>query len=299
MSAVLRKKIESAAGVPPSVLEIRAFWHDMGKRIEAWSLELFDVRCHFRPTGYKVIGGKSVAPIIESPNALFFGATASPGLCAIIMDPEFAIRNAAKRMRQDPASLQGASPLFLKLLFEQPAGDLWRRIATELTDHDLFKGAAPQPDATFAAGGFVPESRYLQTEFSAMLEDRPLRLLFVFQLEFMQRFARTYLRREADRKEEACSQSPRALTRSVRASAVELDAVLHRFSLSIGQCTELEIGTVLPLANVDPAQLWLSADTINGSVDIGSGELGVWKQRRAVKLRTPIASSFAREIVDL
>jgi hypothetical protein len=68
--------------------------------------------------------------------------------------------------------------------------------------------------------------------------------------------------------------------------------------MTIGECAKIEVGTVLPLAGADAGRLSLSANTINGSVDIGTGELGVWKCQRALKLRTPNSENFAQEIVD-
>jgi flagellar motor switch/type III secretory pathway protein FliN len=77
-----------------------------------------------------------------------------------------------------------------------------------------------------------------------------------------------------------------------------LDAVLERLSLTIGECAKLEIGTVLPLSGAVAGKLSLTAETINGSVDIGSGELGVWKRQRALKLSTPVSVSFVQEIAE-
>jgi flagellar motor switch protein FliM len=106
------------------------------------------------------------------------------------------------------------------------------------------------------------------------------------------------LRDAADNKAQARHHSRKSLSDSVLASTTTLDAVLDRLSLTIGECAKLEVGTVLPLSGADAGKLSLSADTLNGCVDIGSGELGVWKRQRALKLTTPISENFAQEIVD-
>jgi hypothetical protein len=43
----------------------------------------------------------------------------------------------------------------------------------------------------------------------------------------------------------------------------------------------------------------LQAETVNGSVDIGQCEMGVWKRQRALKLKTPILEPFTRELAKL
>lgn len=299
MSAVLRKKIESGAGVPPSILQMQAFWEQLLSRTDDWARDAFGSETQPIVSSRKVISGRVAGTLSENPFTVFFAADVSPGLCAIALDERCAIQCAATRLHQDVAGLEGASSLFLKLLSEQPTIALWQRFASGMADHNVTKSQVSQVEASAAAGGFDATSRYLEVELSLTFDGQASQIRLLYFVDYMQRFARTYVRQLAERKARACSQSPKSLSETVRASAISLDAVLDRMTLTIGECSQLEIGNVLPLASADAGRLFLSAETVNGSVDIGTGELGVWKRQRAVKLHTPISESFAREIVEL
>jgi hypothetical protein len=298
VSAVLRKKIESGAGIPPSVLQLQQFWLQLQTRTCDWARETYGTGATISLGTRRVVNGQDVQRALDTEIAFYFSAEASPGLCAMAIDNAGAIRNAAARMNQDVDSITDASPLFLKLLAEQAAIVLWGNVAGGLLDTRTSK-SSPFADPKAAAGKFETSSRYLLVEYQLQLGEQASRVWFAFSFDFMQKFARESLRQIADQKVQARHQSQKTLSDSVRASTITLDAVLDRMSLTIGECSKLEVGTILPLSGADAGRLSLSADTINGSVDIGSGELGVWKRQRALKLRTPILESFAQEIADL
>ena len=297
MSAVLRKKIEAGAGVPPSILQSQQVWLQLQACTRDWAADTYGVVPETRLASRRAVNGREVQQTLESEIAFYFSADASPGIGGMAIDMAGAIRNAAARMNQDVASITDASPLFLKLLAEQAGVSLWRRIAGVLNT----SAAAPSPLAEPAAavGRFDANSRYILVEYRLQLGEETSRVWYAFPFDFMLKHARESLRLAADRKAQARHHSQKTLSDSVLASTLTLDAVLERLSLTIGECSTLEVGTVLPLSGADAGKLSLSADTINGSVDIGSGELGVWKKQRAVRLNTPISESFAREIADL
>lgn len=299
MSAVLRKKIDSGAGVPPSILQMQEFWEQLLSNTDDWARDAFGIETQPIVSSRRVIGGRAANALLENPFTLFFAADVSPGLCAVAMDERCAIQCAATRLHQDAAGLEGASALFLKLLSEQPTLSLWQQFAAGMADHNTQMQKPPQVEASGVAGGLDATSRYLEVDLTLTFDGQTSQIKVLYFLDYMQRYARTYVRQLAERKSKACSQSPKSLSDSVRASAIALDAVLDRMTLTIGECSQLEIGSVLPLNSADAGRLSLSAETVNGSVDIGSGELGVWKRQRAVKLHTPISESFAREIVEL
>ncbi len=299
MSAVLRKKIDAGAGVPPSILQLQAFWAQLQTKAREWAEATYNLETKAALASRRVINGKQAQQILESQIAVYFSATASPGIAALAIDTAGAMRNAAARMNQEPDSLADASPLFLKLLSEQAVADLWRTVRTGVFDEKPSGAATPIADASGATGRFEADARYLQVEYELMLEGQSSRVWLMFAFDFMRDFARTWQRQQADQKVQARHHSQKTLSDSVRASTIVLDAVLDRLSLTIGDCSKLEVGSVLTLTGADAGRLNLSADTINGSVDIGSGELGVWKRQRALKLTAPISESFAREIADL
>ena len=298
MSAVLRKKIEAGAGVPPSILQLQQFWLQLRARTREWAKDTYGSEVDTTLGARRVVNGKAAQQLLDREIAFYFSENASPGLGAVAIDTAGAVRNAAARMHQDVDSLTDASPLFLKLLAEQAALGLWRTIAGSVLETSV-DGLSPLVDPSATDAAFDPADRYLLVECRLQIGEDVSRVWHAFRFEFMLQFARDCARRAADQKAEARHHSHKALSDSVLASTIPLDAVLDRLTLTIGECSRFEVGQVLPLADADAARLNLSADTINGRVDIGSGELGVWKRQRAVRLSTPISDSFAQEMADL
>ena len=296
MSAVLRKKIDSGAGVPPSILQLQQFWLQMQACTRDWAASTYGMVPVITLSGRWTVNGHEAQQKLEEETGFYFSAEVSPGLAGLAIDSAGAVRNAAVRMGQDVESLTDASPLFLKLLAEQAGLDLWKLVAGNLFKAGKEGGVIS--DAGPAAGRFDAASRYLLVEYQLQLDEEVSRVWLAFPFEFMQQFARTSLRAVADQKARARHHSQKTLSDSVLASTMALDAVLDRLSLTIGDCAKLEVGTVLTLSSADARKLSLSADTMNGRVDIGSGELGVWKRQRALRLKTPISENFAQEIVE-
>lgn len=296
MSAVLRKKIDAGAGIPPSILRMQQFWLHLQACARDWATDTYGISPDITLSSRRVVDGHQAQQKLEEETGFYYSADTSPALAGIAIDAAGAIRNAAVRMDQDVDNLTDASPLFLKLLAEQAGLGLCQQVTAV-----LFKAgneAQPTAEPSGSAGHFDAASRYLLVEYTFQMDGETSRVWFAFAFEFMQQFARSSLREAADQKVHASHQSRKSLSDSVLATTTTLDAVLERLPLTIGDCAKLEVGTVLPLTGADAGRLALSANTINGCVDIGSGELGVWKRQRALKLKTPISDSFAQEIVD-
>ena len=298
MSAVLRKKIEARAGVPPSVLQLQSFWETLEEQVGGWARDCYGVEGEASLARRRVVHGPEALKTLESQSGFFFSAEASPGLAAVAIDTAGAVQNAAIRMKQPADGLSDASPLFLKLLSEQAATGLGERIAERALNSAMgFHPLTSEPSQ--AASGFDETARYLQVEYHIDIDGTPSGIWLFHPFEFVQTYMRTYAREMADQKIHSRHNIQKRLSDSVRASTVVVDAVLDRVSLTIGECFQLQVGSVVTLSGADTAQLLLTTDTLNGGVDIGSGELGVWKTQRAIKLNTPILESFAQELADL
>ena len=89
------------------------------------------------------------------------------------------------------------------------------------------------------------------------------------------------------------------LRKRVRGSTVVLDAVLHSVSMTIGECSRLEVGQIIALPEVKMNKLDLCAETVNGSLPISQGELGAWKGQRALKLHAPVPEDVIKEIAEI
>jgi flagellar motor switch/type III secretory pathway protein FliN len=296
VSAVLRKKIDAGVGIPPSILRLASFWLQLQTLARNWAADAYGLIPDITLSNRRVVNGIEAQRKLEEETGFYFAADVSPALAGVAIDATGAIRNAAVRMAQEVDSLCDASPLFLKLLAEQASLGLCQSVSSALlnTDHNVTATADP----SVSAGHFSGANRYLLIEYELQMEGGASRIWFAFSYDFIEKYVALSQRDTAEQKARARHHSRKSLSDSVLASTATLDAVLERVTMTIGECAKLEVGAILPLSGADAGRLSLSADTISGSVDIGAGELGVWKRQRALKLTTPISAGFAQEIVD-
>lgn len=299
MSSVLRKKIEAGAGMPPTILQFHEFWEPLQANVSAWLTETFNVAVTAIPDTRRVVAGNVAAHELDSRLTFVFNGKFSPGLCAIAVDERGAALNAGLRLNQGSDSLEGVSPLFQRLLFETPAMTLWRAIASGLNDHVLLGSHAPFAELSLATGGFEAAHRYLIVGYKLAQEGGDARVWVVFSMDYVQNRAIEFAKLAARQRETASSSGRGALRESVRLSAITIEGILDRIPMTIGECSRLEVGQLITLADVDTARISLQAETVNGSVEIGQCEMGVWKRQRALKLKTPILEPFTRELAKL
>lgn len=292
---MLRKKIEAATGIAPSILGMSMFWEQLAADMTAWAQAVFAVETRPKIETRTMVSGEAARALFEDGFTFGFSRDASPGLCALGMDLHAAAMAGSVRLKQDPEGLKTGSSLFLKLLSEQPAGELWTRLAAHLPGHAAPPAGPPLADLSAATGRFEPASRYLQVGFRIMLDGAFAQVSLFLDPDYV----RTLSRQAQAGPAKDSPAGRETLRERVRASPITLDAVLERITLTIGECSRLEVGQVLPLPGVDASSLALSSETLNGSVDIGQGELGVWKRQRALRLTQPVDESFVREVVDL
>lgn len=285
--------------MPPSILQFNAFWDLLQTKVSAWTFDTFDVETRGAPNERRVVPGNIASGHLDGLLSLVFNSKLSPGLCAIAIDAPGAAMNAGQRLHQDSGALEGVSDLFRKLLFETPAADLWRSVAAGLDDHILVGLQAPFSDYAGAAGGFDPAQRYLMVGFTFTRNEQNAQVWIVFNFDYIQRHALESQKKAANKRAASSGPGSEALRASVKSSMITLDGVLDRLSLTIGECSRFEVGQVLPLPDVNTARVSLQAETVNGSVDIGHCEMGVWKNQRALKLTTPVLEPFTRELAKL
>lgn len=299
MSSVLRRKIEAGAGIPPTILQYQDFWDMLQAKVAAWIFDTFGIETKGTPDIRKVVPGNIAASQLDGLQSLVFSARVSPGLCALGVDTAGAALNAGQRLSQADSPMDGASALFLKLMFEAPGLGLWRSLAASLDGHLQAGGAASLTDPAGAAGGFDPAHRYLMIGFSFAKGEAKARLWLVFHIDYVLRHAHEVLDQGSSRRGAAGGRAHDSLRASMRSSTILLDGVLDRLQMTIGQCSRLEVGQVLPLSEADTSRITLRAETVNGSVAIGVAEMGVWKRQRALKLSTPILEPFTQELAKL
>lgn len=299
MSTVLRKKIMSGNGVPPSILQLREFWQHIQGRVGDWAEDALGTENVPEISIRRAIPGAEVKGVLDSEVAFAYPSSSAPGLCAIALDPVCVTGCAARRMKESRESFTGASQLFLKLVCEESAGHLWLCIVRDLDGHETEFDVLPTSDHSIVAGGLAPDCRYLEIALDIPVDEDVAGLRLFFHLEYVLQYARDFLKNTETRKAEFCQHSPDTLRRSVQTTTISIGAVLDSFELTVGECSRLEVGQVLPLPDARTSKLRVSAETINGNLEIGTAELGVWKQNRALKLTAPIADSFVSNVAGL
>lgn len=295
MSSVLRKKIEAGAGLPPTLLRNQQFWENLHDAVANWAGEALEGAIAPDPEVRRVMAGDAAREFLDRRTTFYFSSRFSPGVTAIATDTAGAARSVARRLGQDIESARQSTPLFLRLMFEAPAGTLWQQLAGFLERHDG-EGPPPLGESFQAAGMFDPANRYLMVAYGVMPEAVRSQVWVVLDLDYVLRLTLEAERRAAESKRPSTS---RALHDSVMNSPIQVDAVLDRISMTIGECSRLQIGDIIALPDTDPKAVSLSAGTVNGIVDIGYGEMGVWKRQRALKLKNPKLEPFTQEVAKM
>ena len=143
-----------------------------------------------------------------------------------------------------------------------------------------------------------PSSRFVLVEMEMHVDDESFSVGFLTKLEqFLELHAERVrmIRSGAS----ALGNSPTTLKNSVRKSFMDVEAIIERLDMTVAQCYRLEIGQEIDLPDAKRESVRLIAKTLTGNEEIARGELGVWKQNRALKLSTPVSESFLRNTVDL
>lgn len=299
MSTVLRKKIEARAGIPTAVLQLDDFWQTLQKQVSTWMTATLGTETAAVLETRNVVPGTTASGQLDKLLSYVFNGDYSPGLCAIAVDEFTATVNASQRLQQPLGELSGVSELFRKLLLETPTSALWNTIIANLAGHLSLGTQAPFSDYSSAAGGFTQTQRYLMIGFTAAYDGQVVRVWMVFHLDYVLRNAHEIEQQAARMSKSSSGPGSETLRASVKSSMITVDGVLDRLTLTIGQCSRLEVGQLIALPDVDTSRVSLRAETVNGNVDIGLCEMGVWKQQRALKLKTPILEPFTRELANL
>lgn len=292
MSAVLRKKLESSGGVPPRVVQNTAFWKTLERTISAWIESVLEVECQVRLQSRETSSGAALADDLFGAYVYGFHTPGQDFVVAVSIDNLVASRVAAKKLKQAATDLSEAPPLFLQLLLEQPAKQLSDALtrAFERTGPD---GVLP---VLTPMSGLDYEGHCLLVYVLADLDGQAVRVGVALDLETVLAMAGAGGEKASGRTGLSLAKLGRLTQPRVQNSTVQLRVVLDRLPMNIADCARLEEGTVITLPGTDRAKLKVTAETVEGPVDIADGELGVWKHRRAVRLKSPIDPTFIKEV---
>ncbi len=297
MSAVLRKMIEAGTGVPPSIMKAEPFWDTFRDVTTAWFVKILgsDVNPVFDYR--KGASGIEVKEHVEGQIVFAFDRIASPGLRAISVDQRCSVEIAAARMSDSADNFLESSNVLMRLLLEDPMASLWREFSATMTPGFSDTGQAPFADISGPVDELPPAAHYLETRLTCELAGQSFSITFVLDFDYVR--ARVSDLERGGMNADVQSVCSAALRRSIRSSSIQLNAVIDHLELTIAECSRLEAGDVLELPAADTEKLTLTAETIDGNVNIGGGSLGAWRDYRALKLQVPVSESFLQEIAEL
>lgn len=291
MSAVLRKKLESSGGVPPKVLQNKPFWTTLEHTLSTWLNGVLQDEGELRLQSREVSPGAALADDLFGAYVYGFRSVERDFVVAVSIDNLVAARFAAQKMQQDASRLAEAPQLFLQLLLEPAAKQLSESLATT---YDML-GQAGEPPQSAPFDGLEIDGNCLVAYYLCDLDGQAFRIGVALKLDAVLALTNS-----------AGDDSPGGGTISgakglaqprVQNSSVQLDVVLDRVPMTVADCLRLETGSVIELPGTHRSKLTITANTVDGPVDIAQGELGVWKHQRAVRLKSPVDPAFLQEVV--
>lgn len=311
MSSVLLKKIRSAGGIPPAVQHCAPLWSGLEKASETWAKAVFDRDLVAEVVQKTAMTGKDAEPLIHERFGYICLPYTTTGLRAIALDRQVAVRYAGLKLKQPAEKLTASPALFLRLMCDQPARLLWKGLADAVQI-----GPALPSDFSVADPAGIPDSIEADTRFLKVVvslaeeggeEDEWLleggeelpELHLYYDFKSLADFAVKAQKAAPRDVRHASAAGEQNLRKQIRNSTIQLDAVLERLSMTIADCSRLEVGQVLALPDVEPGVLSVCAETMRGSVAISQAELGTWKGKRALKFTAPILESYAQEIAQI
>ena len=298
MSSVLEKKMAFNTRLPPSLLSYDDYWDALEAHVSKWMLDTLNVEGSAKIDLRKNIDGKLASELIVEKNGYLIGDTMATLPSSIWFSQSISTRYAAERLGDKPERLTGTSPVFLRLICEAPTSEFLFKLSDWLTVSTLANKLGDPSEVSYGAEPIDQTCRYVQVEIIMHVDDESYEIGFLINLDrFLELHAeRVRMIRSGNG---SLSTSSETLRRSVRTSFMDVDAIIERLDMTIADCSRLVVGQELSLPDAKRHTIKLVAHTLTGKEDIAQGELGVWKQNRALKLTTPVTDSFLRNTVDL
>lgn len=299
MSETLLKMMRSAGGISPSLLQCEPLWAAMLDACETWSNDVlgFEMKAQ--------LGGRRQVTVKEAQSRIRekFGYVCLPsgigGLRAISLSADLAERFVARRLKEDLSHIEIAPPLFLRLMCDKPMRRLMEGLAQDVP------AGPPLPDDFMVAdpagvpGGLDDGNALIAITVNLFAKgalEPTGNVQLYYNLEPLVAHAEQLKATRVETVKPRAAVNKTGLIKSIRCSNIGLDAVLAKLNLSVADCSGLKVGQIVPLDDAESGKLYVHAETLTGSAEIGSAELGNWKGQRAIKLTSPLRESFIQEI---
>lgn len=297
MTSAVRKKIEAGAGIPPSLRNDQRLWMGFETAICSWASDALGAEGTPELLRSYVERGSVLSEMDADDFTVSFEAAQNGGIAAVSIDPTGAERVAAFRLASSDRQASGAPSLFLRLLFERSATVLCAAIlkAVGIANPDRSIVAA----APVAPSGINGSERYFCVQYALNFGVAAAKITIYSSTEHLSAALADAGENSTGVMLPSSSRTRKSLGGTVRESAIALDAVLDRLSLSLGECSRLHVGQVVPLTSAETEQLSLCASTTGTSLMITQGRLGAWKRDRAIMVKAPLREGLAGELAAL
>ncbi len=292
MSGVLRKKIELAAGLPPSLVKCERLWLKLASTLNIWADEAFGEQSFFALDARRVCRGALADKLLANSEVAYFDSAVSPGMRAVAVDEVTMTALAASRLGVAPDDLKSAPAILKRLVFARSASNLWGGLAAALPDHDSADAPEPVVNAAIGEATFTPDASYVLLNTASGETGDGLHVSIVFSLDFLMNNL-SHLGTDQMPETGKAGQTHQRLETVAFDANVRMDAVIDRLEMSLADCYRLDVGDVLVLAGAQDKQISLEVDGFTEKVRIGTGSMGAWKDRRAIRV---VSLAAAQEI---
>ncbi|MEO1028026.1 MAG: FliM/FliN family flagellar motor C-terminal domain-containing protein, partial [Pseudomonadota bacterium] len=280
------------SGIPPSLLRNQVFWQRFSDCLGDWALDTFHKETLVRMARRRVMPGKIVPDIEEGGLSFLFQSDDETGVSGVMFERALVAEYTAMRLGSSVEESQDVSEVFQRLIMEDAVFLLFLKLSLLLGLSDvnsLERTALQQAELN-------PLSKYLTISLALPLAEKTFNVHFIFNYGLLKDSMSGDAKRVG---KQQFKQSHKVLRDTVASSEIEISVVLDKVQLNVGSCSRFEVGQILPLAAAELSDLKLVAQTMSGESEVARGEMGVWKQNRALKLHTPISESFVRDVSHL
>jgi hypothetical protein len=302
MHSVLRKKIEAGTGLHPAVLQADALWGRAVDAVTEWSVAQGLPPARVTLMGFATLEDRAASALFGGALTYRCAGVSATGLMGLVFQETLVRLFADKRLGRHAASatednedgpIGAETPtVFLRTLFAPAARLLQDALSTRFQEA-CSSALAPSASRPGKARPTVCQVTVAVKRLDAAEADT---VDFLFDAATLADFARRHGHQPALSPPAASGAGPDRLEHAVSRSSIDLHVQLEQLTLTIGECSRLQVGRVIPLPGADLAQVEVAAETLAGRVRIAQAELGLWRDQRAVRLTTPIDETFGKTI---
>ena len=285
MSSVLRRKIESAAGLPPSLVRCKPFWHKLLANVNNWADDAFGADAFFALETRRVCRGALASKLLSKFEVALFDPAASPGLRAVAVDDRTLTRLAARKLGVEADDIEAAPMLLKRLLFAKAVEGLWTGLSSVFPDGGREGPIEPAVGEHHDPQLFEASGNYLFVNVASGQADEALLVSVVLPL--------SYLLSNLDRlgSEDNKTLDPDPIQKSTLETAaldakLRVEAVLGHLEFKLAELYHLDVGEVIVLNEAKGHSIDLEVETLTGRLRLGQGNFGAAQDRRAIRLHS-------------